>query len=334
MIDLKKYLVEKHGGHKSGQLNSPDEIALPECFWCHKDKDHFNFNIKTNKGGCLKCGKGFHSVVQMICKLEHLNETRAKLYLMHGSLEERSKMSLVKDILGKNKIDEKTESEIEHLNTELPDEFIPMVDLTITGVKIRIPLEFKERNYSRKIISKAKIGYCGEGDYACRIIFPIYCKDMKSFVARRIHEWQNKKYKNPPGSKHSQLLYNYNNMPEYGGLIFVVEGVTDVLRLWSYGLYAVCTFGKKISFKQIDLLVELQPKEVVSVFDGDAVKQNKKSFEKLSLRLNASYMVLPKKNDEEYYDPDDLPKEKFFKAFEKRIGLSKLDNAIRILKSF
>lgn len=327
MFDIKEFLY-KHGGHRSKQLTSADEIALPTCLWCGKGGDHFNYNIKLKKGGCLKCGLGVKTHEGIVALLEGITRQDA-LHFINFSGGDR--ISAVIDILKSVKEEVQEESIVNHTNADLPKEFELMVDvLKPLSQQINIPIPFAERKYSVDLIEKMQIGFCREGDYACRIIFPIRCNGMKSFVARRIHDWMGKKYKNPPGSKHSQLLYGYDLIP-LNQIIFIVEGVTDALRLISYGFYAVCTFGKKLSSEQINLLFSLKPKECVLMFDSDALKEIIKAFGKLSMRINSSVIKLPKNILREDVDPDELSQNEVALLFNKRITMSKIDNTISIL---
>lgn len=331
-LDLRRYLIE----NKNGMANKkrPVEISI-HCPNCGKGEGHFSFNLLKRKGGCLKCGYAVHDSVSLISRLENVPETKAKIFLMTGSYDSNRSDIIIRLLDQRELPYEESEPEY-HMNSNVPSFFIQMVKED-RNPPVLMPTVFKSRNYSLATIKKLEIGYCTEGDYAARIIFPIKCFGMTSFYARRIFDWMDKKYKNPPGSKHSYLLYNYDNIPRNADLVFVVEGATDVCRLTDYGYYSVSASGKKISSEQIDLLVNLYPREVVFLFDSDAVKENIHSFEKASNRLNCSFVTLPKKGEGEkahYYDPDDCPRDLFDRAVKDRVGMIRAERAIKILKKF
>lgn len=331
MLDVREYLVNNYGGHSSRQLSSSDEIALDACPNCGREEDHFNYNVRSNVGGCFSCGFGIRGVdakAWLVVNLEGISFTEAKRFLL---LAGTNKLDAVTQLLGEEKLAEPFEKVV-HENTELPEEFELVVDQLRNPV-VRMPDYFDKRLYAQDVVEKMRIGFCTSGHYASRMIFPFKCKHMKSFVARRIHDWMKAKYKNPPGSKHSQLLYNYESIKP-DDLVFVCEGVTDVIRLACYDMTAVCTFGKKISMDQINLLSEAKPKEVIALFDGDAIKQNQQAFEKLSLRMNASFAILPRISATKVYDPDSIPLWILQEIIGNRMTLSKLDNTLRILQSF
>jgi len=323
-MNLTDYLINKHGGRsKSGDK---DEVVM-DCPNCGKADNHFSFNVRKGVGNCYRCSYHPRSATVLIQKLDGVDKETAELIAIYGN-DSGSKAEAVIELLGR-----KTETRDEfvpHKNASLPKEFQLMVD-ALREPRVLIPTDFMKRGYSVEALKKFRVGFCSEGDYKSRVIFPVECEDNTSFVARRIHDYMDKKYKNPMDSKHEQLLYNYNRLPD-GGQIFICEGVTDVLRMESHGFHATATFGKKISTYQIQLIQKLNPKEVIVCFDGDAIDSNRRAFDRLSYRVNTSFILLPKKpNQDKYYDPDDVPKMTLYACIHERIGMSKLQNSIRIL---
>lgn len=327
MFNIKSYLIDKHGARWAAwKAEKNTELTMP-CPSCNRDDEHFNFNVKIKRGGCFSCMYECDDII-LVMKLEGITHRQAEQIVKYG-YDGTNKIQAAINLLSMKEQVQVSESENKHQNSELPEDFELMVD-SLRDQQVIIPTVFAARNYPISTIEKLKIGFSRSH---ARIIFPILCDGKRSWVARRIHDWQDKKFKNPPGSKHSQLLYNYDNIPQNVDVLMVVEGATDSARLDSYGYYVVGTFGKKISVKyQVNLIFRLNPKEVVSIFDGEAIKQNMKAFDKLSMRMNSSYALLPKKpNSDKYYDPDDCPKSMFDQCVENRARSSKIDNAINIL---
>lgn len=334
MINMRQYLIKQHNGIPI--RNNPHEITMP-CPECKKEKDHFRYNVRKQIGGCWKCSYAVRGDIKFIQKLTGYSKNKASLFYYGGTIE-ANKMDAARKILTGLQSSETTiayEKEY-HKNAELPAEYVPIIDPNRKPAII-MPKVISHRKYSNKTIYKMKIGFCRSGKYSARIIFPLYCNGMTSFYARRIYKWMGNKYKNPPESKHEQLLYNYDNIPMNADMVFVVEGATDVLRMVDRGYHAVGTSGKKISSEQIDLLVIKKPKEVVVLFDGDASAETIKAFQKLSSRLNASYGVLPEKGDRcglknNSYDPDDIPENLLEKVIENRYEFSKLKTSLKIIR--
>jgi len=63
--------------------------------------------------------------------------------------------------------------------------------------------------------------------------------------------------------------------------VVIVEGVFDALGLLRYGVPALCTFGKSISDKQVSLLHELFPDELILMWDADAKREIYRAADRL-----------------------------------------------------
>ena len=105
-----------------------------------------------------------------------------------------------------------------------------------------------------------------------RIIIYVYDRkgNVISWQGRDITGKSSIKYLFQPGFKGAESLYNIERINKFEPVI-VVEGVMDAWG-WMRAGYknVVATWGKKISKKQIEALVELNPKQVYVAWDGDA----------------------------------------------------------------
>lgn len=88
--------------------------------------------------------------------------------------------------------------------------------------------------------------------------------------------------------------------------VVLTEGVFDALGFWKIGIPALCTFGKKISEKQIKLLKDLGVFVIKIAWDADALPE----IEKAALRLRAMFnvhvvdlSVRPNNNSDDKIDP-------------------------------
>jgi len=87
------------------------------------------------------------------------------------------------------------------------------------------------------------------------------------------------------------------------GYVVLVEGVFDALGLWRIGVPALCTFGKKITDRQIDLLSQLHVKAVIFMWDADATRTSTRKqahggskslrgeVEQSAIRLKSKFVV-------------------------------------------
>ena len=94
------------------------------------------------------------------------------------------------------------------------------------------------------------------------------------------------KYFNCPGWKKSESLYGINEARAHS-TVLLVEGVTDV---WRVGDKAVCTFGKNLSHKQLELVVDNWD-SVGIMYDADATKDIKKASALLRRRVSNVFTV-------------------------------------------
>jgi len=109
----------------------------------------------------------------------------------------------------------------------LPEEF-----RTLTGKKnhvssVKAAHYLKSRNIKREDILKWKIGYCGSGEYAGRVIIPSFNMDgrVNYFIARSYEEdWI--KYKNPSAKK--DIVFNELYV-DWENDLTLVEGVFDAI---------------------------------------------------------------------------------------------------------
>lgn len=334
MLDLRQFLIDQHDGIPV--KGRPQEITM-DCPDCGKGNGHFRFNTLKKRGACFRCSLTVGSAVNLLMLLEGISKTRAVELYEVGSIGGSRSSSALK-LISKKEKKEEVIVEDRHVNSELPEEFELCFDPN-RNPNFICPKVFASRQYKLSTIIKLKIGFCREGSYAARIIFPIECNGMKSFYARKIRDEMKPKYKNPPGSKHSQILYAYDLVPDNADMVFVVEGCTDVCRLLDRGYHAVATSGKKISSEQVDLLVKKKPKEVITMFDSDAMKENEKAFKKLSYRLNASYILLRVKGVDNngqmiQLDPDEMTEHELKLCIEYRHTMSRKKTALNILKNF
>ena len=110
---------------------------------------------------------------------------------------------------------------------ELPEEFISLCNKHLPRTS-QMPLRYLfERGLTRKDILKWKIGYCGSGKYAGRIIVPSFNNDgnINYFIARSYTGHQ-RKYLNPRAEK--DIIFNELSI-DWDSPLILVEGVFDAI---------------------------------------------------------------------------------------------------------
>ena len=161
------------------------------------------------------------------------------------------------------------DEEREYIAVKLPNEMILFSQMDGSN-----PEHFEAYNYlinerkiSRDIILKYRLGFCTNGKHAKRIIIPSYDKngEVNYFVARSYDPKEKKrKYLNPEADK-NKFIFNEGLIDWGDSLLFIVEGVFDMLSLPN----AVPLLGKTMSTTLYYKLKELKPKIVVAL-DPDA----------------------------------------------------------------
>lgn len=168
----------------------------------------------------------------------------------------------------------------------------------------------KKRKYddetAHRLIEYFQMKWCSQGYYRDRIIIPIHnsFSEQVTFEAGAIDPLAKPKKLYPKGSEISRLLFNNNNIP--GTFTWIVEGIWDAIRLWSFGEPAIATFGTSLKPSQISLIIGKYT-DVILLFDGDEAGRNGR--DKLAEQLKPYINVLIA--DLRYGDPGDLTKKEF-----------------------
>ena len=254
MFNLQNYLEENF----QVEVFNEENVTMP-CVRCGKTNKHFLISINPQKKycHCFKCGYKT-SWAGLISQLKNISYEEAK-----GMVEDSYWI--------KPKIEKKIESiilpERESLSNNAWDYLI-------------------SRKLTRELIWKYDLYLTRERPYYNRIVMPVYFKkEAVTFQARAING-NGLRYLSPKNSPIGMVLYNYDEIKINEPLI-ISEGVFDVLNLVKYGYNSVATFGKKISDSQISLLEKKGVRDVILMYDADAISKTKDVF----LRLQGHFDV-------------------------------------------
>lgn len=251
-----------------GKARENSNHIITTCPYCNKEK-HFYINKKTQLFDCKRCGE-----VGNIFKLLH---KLGKLFLL-GEFKsiERSRIKLLSEISEENEENVYEDAE-----------------------KRKMPLGFKrsfddkyllDRKLTKKNLKKAIVGYTNLipslKDYLIMAIMED--GDCKGYLARytkKIPKDKNiPRYLNDKGAKFKNLLGGYDEIIDnVTDTVILLEGYIDKLSLDNFlqldeqdDIKSCCTFGKKISFSQIVKLLRKGIKNVILIYDYDAIKEMKK----------------------------------------------------------
>lgn len=146
------------------------------------------------------------------------------------------------------------------------------------------------------------------GDLANRVVWPVYGKDHKivSYQARVIDPRIEPKYLAAPDSELAHTLWPF--LPPREGRAYLVEGILDAYAGHRLKQSFYSCFGKKVSYKQIDLLKAWGTKEVVVFFDkSDAYWEIVQAVEVLKMHF-PKVLVLDNSSWPSEVDPGDCLK--------------------------
>jgi len=159
---------------------------------------------------------------------------------------------------------------------------------------------------AREICDAFRIGWSDSGYYRNRLIIPILDSigSQITFEACALSPDTAPKKLYPKGSPMARLLFNQSNVTsEY---VWVVEGLFDAIRIWSYGEPVIATFGAHLSKFQARMIIN-KFQEVRLMFDGD--EAGREANDKANKILRPYVKV--KDAELAFGDPDQMRKAEF-----------------------
>ena len=244
------------------------------CPLCGKGEDDITlwFNYIKRKGGCFRC-ELFYKTEQEFLKLFSIRTVNDEI-----SFEEPQKKK-------------------KPLMSNLPEEAIA----AHTDRKARWYLQ--SRGLSISDMKRFAMLYCPTGFYEKRVIIPIFNRGggYRTFIARSIDPNVEKKYLFPKGGAVSSLLYNLHFIKNTNK-VYIHEGPFDCIHNFPY---SVGTFGKHISYRQIQLLRLHGINTVYLGFDWDSWAVTPSLLERTTQQLKKYFYTYVIKLPREKTDPTD-----------------------------
>lgn len=131
-----------------------------------------------------------------------------------------------------------------------------------------------------------KVGKVGKISLSGTLVCPVWDLDFsyRTFQLRTLLESSSSRWFNPPGSPIQHLLYGGWVVGPASGTLWIVEGASDVWKLYSYGVQSVGLNTKEASPSQLNKIIKsckfLNLRPVVCM-DGDALDAGKKLHNEL-----------------------------------------------------
>jgi len=277
------------------------------CIYCDDTKFHMYVNIRKQLYNCYKCDSG-GTLFQLIYdtdKCKSYGQAREVMQEFMGDVDKE---------LGK------VQYARSNLAAKIP-EFISLATGENEQYYDYAVGWLAHRGIDLELAKYYGMGYCLVGRYENRIVVPIYSEGrLRSFVARAWSDGIEPKTFNPminEADSPSNFLFGIDECP-VGGIVYIVEGVFDAIRLRPHGL-ALC--GKTLGPKQMVLLKRLQPSKIYIALDPDALDTAWKIHGKLAYAYDTSVLELP-------HDPDECTDEEVLYG----ISMSKTDGFVDKVK--
>jgi DNA primase len=238
---------------------------------------------KGDGKGNLEVNYGYHVYKCWACSETHdTHGTLYKLIKTYGTKGDLKKYRLVNPNI---EIKKKEVKEIKGL----PKEFIPLSEENGSYEYKKAVEYLTKRNIGMDIIKKYNIGYCEQGDYLHRVVFPSYDihNDINYFLGRSYEKYSKLKYKNPEIPK-TEIIFNEGKV-NWDSNIYIVEGVFDHIVVPN----SIPMLGKVMSDDLFSKLVKNAECKVIILLDSDAYLDALNLYKKLnSTKLyNRVYMV-------------------------------------------
>lgn len=270
------------------------------CPVCGETRYRLYISLVTGQIYCHNCQfKGtvvnliqFTEGLNYVAALERFNAIKGNLILPDD----------VESALDKRLLHKITSEDIQKRSVPLPEEY-QLISRTNNMVARRAERYLLKRGITKKQIIQYKMGICATGEYANRIIIPIYQEGrLKFWVARAMSREARLKERSPSNLFYqygkSEVIFNLDIAAKQYHSAVISEGIFDAL---SWGKIGISLLGKSLYDKQLKLL--LQYKDQLSeglyiALDADAEKDAMMIAQMLIPFFPIKIIYIPKEFDD------------------------------------
>jgi len=334
-FDWQRYVIDA-GGVRAVH-SRPEEYVLtcPDCF-----KAKLAVNVERRAWQCWTCGDGGRDASSLISKIERVMFHEALDRVMTGHQQAVGRI----DVLDKRLAGHQDRPRVEVPNAMVwPDGFHTlaqpptareMVDWWVQAIGY-----CRFRGIEEYVVQEMQLGFCTKGRYRRRLIFPVFDYGGRLVFYQGRAMWPrvtHKRYIKTLSPKleegyagASDVLLNLAYLVARGipERLLVVEGPIDCAHGWPD---CVATFGKRLSDRQMQLLVRAGVKQIDLGWDPEEMKTTEKQAAMLTDLFEVRIVQWPSGKD-----PGDLSKEEIegFRRQARVWGsgdrLSRLTNVLR-----
>jgi len=195
-----------------------DECVF-HCPYCKHEKRKFSVNLKRNVYKCWVCNQRGRSLHRVVRRFGSFKDQEAWRILMGTPKQDLSRFERL--------FEAEIEEQIVQV-VDLPRDFESLTHKKLNSSARKTVKYLENRGIDRKDILQWKVGYCSEGRYRDRVIFPSFNEDGNPnyFVARSITEGDFK-YLNPAASRN--IIFNELYL-DFDKELTIVEGIFDAMK--------------------------------------------------------------------------------------------------------
>ena len=244
-----------------GQLRKGNNYKF-HCPFCKHRKQKLEVCLDTYEWNCWVCGAKGRSIYSLFKKMQ-----------APASLVERLKKIIPYEPAKRPDVAVSTfspfaiKSSVAGAGLQLPPEFLSLLEPS-KSFSYQTALRYaRKRGLTKWDIIKYNIGYCEEGEYKDRLIFPSYDANnqLNFFTGRSYYDNVGLKYKNPSVERN---IIGFENLVDFNYPVSLCEGALDAI---SIKRNAIPLFGKMMSQRLKQMLTTDVVKEVLIVLDDDAL---------------------------------------------------------------
>jgi len=287
-LDLESWLND----YTEITFRNDGEIRIRVCPVCLNDKSKLYVSVEKKLFYCQRCGfgKGIRDICRLMAEVSgrHLNDIKIELaQTVSPAKKENEFESAVQDKIKPDK----TLDAPEPIDTVSLPQTEPFEGVTGT----RAYNYLLKRGLSEEIIKERQLAMVGSlrGHSGPYVLFPVNYFGLTVAYQGRCIVDKDPKYVSSENIK--QWLWPLDQLKEQDTIV-IVEGVFDALGYLSVGVPAVCTFGKKISTSQIELLQKHKIKNVYFAWDPDAHQDIQDAADKLAHLFSVYIIPFPEES--------------------------------------
>lgn len=250
---------------------------ITDCPFCSKE-GHFYINYKSQQWDCKKCGEDGNIVklLKFLDKLYHLGEFKTVT---------RGKVKLISEY-------GESEEEDDEIDLKPPTRKLPLGFERMTKDKYWNDRGFTDHDFEKYEIGKTTLisklrGYSiiSIKEDGNNVAYLARLRKSKTEIKKLEvgKDYKIARFRNDTGVKFSNLLLGYDEINKNTHTVILLEGYPDkvtldrILGLDNQDEIKCCvTFGKKISKSQVLKLLAKEIKNIILIFDYDAIKEMKK----------------------------------------------------------